>query len=113
MKKYLKIALSCLTVFTLLSGCNLAPSMGNDSQCGEAGVAVPTMAENCCDGLSEMWSTCAEDDCGCTYSFPVPGGLGICSDCGNEICERENNEKSLQLPERLRNFGSGTIKLRQ
>lgn len=61
--------------------------------CGTAGMAVPAMATKCCEGFSEMWNTCAEDDCNkCKHSFAAPGGLGICSDCGNGVCDRNNNE---------------------
>lgn len=66
--------------------------------CGTAGMAIPTMASKCCDGLLEMWNTCAEDDCKCQHSFPATGGLGICSDCGNGICDRTNNENSCNCP---------------
>lgn len=67
--------------------------------CGTEGMAVPTMATACCKGLSEMWNTCEEDDCGCQHSFPVTGGLGICSNCGNGICDKDNNENHCNCPD--------------
>lgn len=66
--------------------------------CGTAGMAVPTMATKCCDGLSEMWNTCAEDDCKCQHSFASIGGLGVCSACGDGICDKNNNENYCNCP---------------
>lgn len=66
--------------------------------CGTAGMATPTIARKCCEGLSEMWNTCAEDDCACQHSFSALGGLGVCSDCGNSICDRNNNENYCNCP---------------
>ncbi len=70
-----------------------------DKFCGTEGMAVPTMAVKCCDELSEIWSTCAEDDCSCKHSFPSIGGLGICSNCGNNICDRGYGENHCNCPQ--------------
>lgn len=67
--------------------------------CGTEGMSIPTMAESCCEGFSEMWNTCPENDCECENSYPSLGGLGICSNCGNGICERNNNENHCNCPE--------------
>ena len=76
--------------------------------CGTSGMAVPTMAKKCCEGLSEMWNTCAENDCKCEHSLAIPGGLGICSECGNGICDKNNNEDYCNCPNDCELSTSGT-----
>src|SRR3989344_1018077 len=49
----------------------------------------------CCSNLKPMYGS-EKEDCGLPN---VPGDIGTCSDCGDGICEQENNEKKCNCPQ--------------
>ncbi len=67
--------------------------------CGTVGMSVPTAATECCKGLSGMVDGCMENDCNCQQPLFAPGGLVICSHCGNGLCDKNNNENHCNCPE--------------
>ena len=62
--------------------------------CGKVGeiVGAAGLPENCCDGLKKIAEPEIKNyDKNCNF-VGAPGGLQICANCGNEICEPKNWE---------------------
>lgn len=55
------------------------------------------MPKVCCSGLNLMagWEGGYQGDC----KLPPPGGLAVCSDCGNGACDLGNGENKCNCPE--------------
>lgn len=51
--------------------------------------------KNCCSNLKAMYGY-KQEDCN---TPEIPGDIGICSNCGNNICEAQNNENKCNCPE--------------
>ena len=49
----------------------------------------------CCFNLKPMYGS-EKEDCGLPN---VPGDIGTCGDCGDGICEQENNENKCNCPQ--------------
>ena len=91
--------LFALTVI-ILSGCSINSDMlpTMTGQCAEIGetTGAKGMLKMCCSGLTPMggWPGGYQGKC----SLSAPGGLAICSDCGNNICDTEFNENVCNCP---------------
>lgn len=61
-------------------------------------IGAAGMPQSCCKGLKPMggWPGGYTGDCS---GPPPPGGLNICSDCGNGKCEADNGENKCDCPE--------------
>ncbi len=71
----------------------------NSSNCAKEGERVRASGEgfpaNCCSNLKPMYGY-TQEDC----SAPgLPGDIGTCSNCGNGVCESQNNENKCNCPE--------------
>ena len=67
--------------------------------CAKEGESTGTCvgcATKCCDGLKGMSHLKYEDGC---IKFPAPGSSSICSNCGDGICDKQNNEDECNCPE--------------
>jgi len=67
--------------------------------CAKEGESVGTCAgcmEKCCQGLKPMANLKYNGEC---VNLPAPGSGGVCSNCGNGICDDENSEDECNCPE--------------
>jgi len=67
--------------------------------CAREGESIGTCAGcigKCCQGLKPMVNLKYNDKC---VDLPAPGSSGVCSNCGNGICDGENNEDECNCPE--------------
>ena len=51
---------------------------------------------HCCSGLKGMAKLKWQGEC---IKYPPPGAGATCSDCGNGICDQQNNENECNCPE--------------
>lgn len=78
--------------------CEFAPCP-TESNCANEGKQVRAnrggFPVKCCFDLKAMYGS-AREDC----SVPdLPGDIGICSNCGNSVCEGQNNENKCNCPQ--------------
>ncbi len=66
--------------------------------CAKAGESVGSCVgcKKCCQGLQPMVNLKYNGEC---VNLPAPGSGGVCSNCGNGICDDKNNEDECNCPE--------------
>jgi len=64
---------------------------------GERTGACVGCIQKCCKGLEEMNLQAYNDEC--VWVPPPPGFGATCSNCGNGICDIQNNENKCACPE--------------
>jgi len=110
-KKNIIVVILLLTFLFLGAFLFLNKKQGNDFfdniesslSCGKEGEAIgaSNMPNSCCSGLKSLggWPGGYNDDCD---KLPPPGGLSICTKCGNNQCETYNSENKCNCPEDCR-----------
>lgn len=107
MQKKKTLIISILIILTLIGFIYLAiyfPKIQNfyyaEFTCGNEGqiVGAAKLPTTCCEGLKRISGSDINDfDENC--NLISVGGLQICSNCGNNICEPENWENKCNCPE--------------
>jgi len=86
-----KILTSTLIITILASGCG--------SDCGKEGerIRAADMPETCCSGLESLEGGNLDKKGECR-KIPPPGGVSICSNCGDGICNKDTLEDKCNCP---------------
>jgi len=76
-----------------------APS-SSEQNCAQEGqtLGAQGMPDSCCSGLKRLWGHPGWYSGDCS-ALPVPGGLSMCSRCGDTICNKDTGENKCNCTE--------------